>query len=368
MAQEIALAARGAPIGTTADQTNLGHVADRIPNNARTNSTLSPDQKAAVIVRLLEAGPEELPLSTLNTAPLARLVRTMAGMSFVDEATTLATVKEFLAEFDSLALYFQPGIDGALATLDGHVDNDVTAYLSYQPDVEVVIDPWVLAKGLEPPAIAQLISAETPHVAAITLSKLSAGQAAEILAELLPDVADEILQAATTLGHVDAKTVAEIGASIAHAATQSANNGALPGDPIDRIGAMLNFTPGQTRDMLLKRLNNADADIADKIRKVMFTFADIPDRIEVKDVPKLARAVDADILVQALAAGQTSDNDSVEFILANLSKRLTEQLTEEIREVGEVKLKDADAAMNNVIQTIRDLEAQGDITLISLEE
>lgn len=100
----------------------------------------------------------------------------------------------------------------------------------------------------------------------------------------------------------------------------------------------------------------------------MFTFGDIPDRIEIKDVSKLVRAVDNATMATALSGAATSEKETVDFILSNLSKRPSEQLSEEIRELGEVKPKDADAAMNAVVQGIRDLETSGEIMLITPEE
>ncbi|MFT5001651.1 MAG: flagellar motor switch protein FliG, partial [Planctomycetota bacterium] len=70
----------------------------------------------------------------------------------------------------------------------------------------------------------------------------------------------------------------------------------------------------------------------------------------------------------ALAGGQISEKETVDFLFANLSKRLSEQLIEEVGEIGEVKAKDADRSMNAVVQGIRDLESAGELTLISPEE
>ena len=119
---------------------------------------------------------------------------------------------------------------------------------------------------------------------------------------------------------------------------------------------------------MLGALENDDAAMSERVRRIMFTFGDIPDRIEVKDIPKLARAVDNSTLITALAGAEITEKEAAEFILGNLSKRLAEQIREEIRETGEVKVKDADAAMNKLVAGIRELEATGEITLISPEE
>lgn len=327
----------------------------------------SKEQKAAIIVRLLQSNSDGIALTGLNTENLARLVHATASLSFVDEATILGVIQDFLSEIDSLALYFQPGLEGAIETLSSHLNDDVTKELSYTPTPEIPDDPWTEVAALEADVLAAALSDETPQTNAVILSRLAPDKSAEILAELDPQMADATTNAALGIGHVGLRAVADIGGAIACAAKLSGQAGGLPGGAVDRVGAMLNSAPGADRERLLASLEAADQDLAEQVRRIMFTFADIPDRVEIADIPKLVRAVDNDIMVTALAGGKAVEKETVEFIFSNLSKRLSEQLEEEVRETGEVKPKDADTAMNAVIQAVRDLEQSGEITLITPE-
>jgi len=51
-----------------------------------------------------------------------------------------------------------------------------------------------------------------------------------------------------------------------------------------------------------------------------------------------------------------------------MSKRMAEALREEIGELGSVKPRDGEDAMTQVVNAIRQLEAAGEITLITAEE
>ena len=334
---------------------------DRIEN-------LSREQKAAIIIRLLATDSGALPIKGFTSDTMVRLLHAMAGLRFVDEQTTLVVVKEFLSEIDSLALYFKSGLAGAIATLDAYLSPEVREILSASPDPEAPHDPWFLIAGLEAHDLARILAHETPQVCGIVLSKLSASKAAGVLGELDPDLARAATLAAVRIGRVEHDTIHNIGTAIEHAATKLKAKGALTGTPIDRVGAFLNFAPGQSREDMLKNLDAEVPDLAEQVRRVMFTFADIPDRVEIKDVPKLVRAVDNATLVTALAGALISHKGIVDFILENMSKRLSEQLAEEIKELGEVKPKEADIAMNAVVQGIRQLESEGELVLISQEE
>lgn len=329
---------------------------------------LNRHQKAAIIVRLLTDGDVDLPLEKLEQPNMARLTRAMGGLAYVDEATTLTVVHEFLGEFGSLALYFRSGIQGAMERLESYLSQETRRSLVSAPGPEIPNDPWRVLGGTDTDILVRVLSSETPQVNALALSKLPATRAAEVVSALPEAVARSAILAAARIDRITQKTVSEVGTALMGAATRLTRPGALPGTPVDRVGSILNFAPGARREDMLSGLQTADPALADQIRRVMFTFGDIPDRIEIKDVPKLVRAVDNDTLVTALAGSMTSQKDTVDFILANMSKRLADQLSEEVRDIGDVKPADADAAMNAVVAGIRTLEADGELTLISPEE
>jgi flagellar motor switch protein FliG len=337
------------------------------PHPVRTAHPLTPRDKAAIILRLLVGDGTEAPVDGLDAPALANALKAMARLSYVDADTTRRVVQDFLAELDAFALYFHGGIDGAIAALKPLVTDEVRALLADLPP-EPPDDPWDRLAARPADILAHLLAAETPQVVALALSRLGPGRAAELLEALAPDIAREATLAAARLDKVTPATLARIGETLEQAAVRATAAGPLQGTPVDRVGAILNFAPGGTRDALLGSLDAADGDLADRIRRVMFTFADIPDRIEVKDIPKLVRAVPNETMVAALAGAVLTQKDVADFVLSNLSKRLAEQLNEEIAEIGTIKPKDADAAMNAIVQAIRDLESAGEIILISPEE
>jgi flagellar motor switch protein FliG len=68
--------------------------------------------------------------------------------------------------------------------------------------------------------------------------------------------------------------------------------------------------------------------------------------------------------VTALAGAQAGElAPAAEFILANMSKRMAEAIREEMQEAGRVRPRDGEAAMTEVVNAIRRLQAAGEITL-----
>ena len=340
----------------------------RMPVRPRQKPGLSKDQKAAVIVRLLAIDADSLAINGLENTTMTRLVHAMAGLKFVDEQTILEVIQEFLHDINSIHLYFRPGVASAVAALEKYLNPEIKKQLAAKPAVNGSVDPWIEIISLPVDVLASILVKETPQITAIALARLPATVAAEILSGLPTDFGHAVALAAIKTDYVQDSTLAHIGTAISQAAKGLNRTGALDGTPVDRLGAILNFAPGAAREDMLKTLEKSDPDLAEQVRRVMFTFADIPDRVEIKDVPKLVRAADNNTMVTALAGALISQKEAADFILTNLSKRLADQLSEEVRELGDVKPKDADTAMNAVVQGVRELEKSGELTLISPEE
>jgi flagellar motor switch protein FliG len=201
------------------------------------------------------------------------------------------------------------------------------------------------------------------------LSKLPVPRAAELLGKMPGPRARRTAYAVSQTNAIDPETVRRIGASLV-AQLDAEPARAFDTGPVQRVGAILNVAAAQIRDDVMKGLEETDAGFADLVRKAIFTFVHIPRRVAARDIPKVIRMVDQPTLVTALTAAalRPETNEGVEFFLANMSQRMAQGLREEMGARGRVKEKEAEDAMNTVVNAIRELEAGGELALISEEE
>jgi flagellar motor switch protein FliG len=320
-------------------------------------------QKAAIIVRLLLAEGGNLSLQALPDTLQAALTEQIGAMRSVDRATLRVVVEEFVTRLDAVGLSFPGGIERALDLLDGHISPAAASELRRQRAASAKTDPWDRIAALGSEQLLQVLNDESVEIGAVMLSKLAVTRAAELLGQLAGDRARRLAYAVGKTAHINPDTVRQIGQSLI-GQLSIAPARAFDTDPEERVGAILNISPAQTRDEVLAGLSEDDAEFAERVRKAIFTFADIAARIEGRDVPKITRGVDQAVLVTALAAA-TSEKDaaSAEYILANLSQRMAATLREEMAARGAVKTRDADAAQTAIVAAIRDLQAAGEIVL-----
>jgi flagellar motor switch protein FliG len=217
--------------------------------------------------------------------------------------------------------------------------------------------------------ILPLMLNESIEVGAVILSKLPVPKAAELLGKMPGPRAQRTAYAVSQTNGIDPDTVRRIGAALV-AQLDAEPPRAFDTGPVQRVGAILNVAAAATREDVMKGLTETDASFAEAVRRAIFTFVHIPRRINARDVPKIIRIVEQSVLVTALTAASTKADmaEGVEFFLANMSQRMAQGIREEMAARGRVKDKDAEAAMNAVVGAIRELEASGELVLISEEE
>ena len=330
---------------------------------------LTPRAKAAIIVRYLLTEGAALPIASLPEQMQAALAEQMGQMRLVDRATLDDVVGEFLSELESVGLAFPGGIEGALNMMDGHISQSAATRLRRMAGATAKGDPWERIVTLPVERLLPILTDEAVEVGAVMLSKLPVARAADLLGKLPGDRARRVAYAVSMTGNVDPETVRRIGHALL-AELDNQPSRAFETAPVQRVGAILNVSPALTRDDVLRGLEAEDAAFAAEVRKAIFTFVHIPDRVPPRDMPKITRLVEQAQLVTAFAGAQGKPGleAAAEFILANISQRLAQGLREEMAARGKIKDKDADEAMNAIVNAIRGLEASGEITLIQREE
>ena len=334
----------------------------------RAPRALTRREKAAVIVRLLLAEGDAIDLSRLPEDHQTALTETIGALKVVDRATLMSVVREFHEDLQSVGLAFPGELDRALDLLDGKISPTAADRLRRKADRAVGSDPWERLAGVPSDHLLKILDEESTEVCAVLISKLPVGRGAELLARLPGERARRVAHSVSLTESIDPETVRRIGAALVLQLTNLPQR-AFRGDSASRVGALLNHASAATRESLLDGLEVEDAGFAEQVRKAIFTFVHIPERIAPRDVPLVTRGVEQPVLITALAGCNTPETAAVrDFILSNISQRLAETMREDIAAMGKVRERKAEEAMTAVITAIRALEEAGTLTLTMPDE
>ena len=329
---------------------------------------LTQRQKAAVIVRLLLAEGTQLPLDRMPEDLQAELTSEMANLRLIDRDTLRATIEEFAAALDQIGLHFPGTLAGALGLLEPHISPATAARLRREAGVAARGDPWERIAGLAPERLAAVLEEESIEVGAVLLAKLETKRAADLLTRLPGARARALSYAVSRTGSVEPETVRRIGLALA-SQLDTEPVSAFPEGPVKKVGSILNATPTATRNDVLEGLAEADAAFAEEVRRAIFTFANIPSRIGARDISRVVKAVEPEMLQLALAAAAQYDElqEALEYVLDNMSKRMADALRDEIAEMGAPPGEAGEAAMADFIAEIRRMSDEGELLLLSDE-
>ena len=331
-------------------------------------AALNRAEKAAIILGVLGSEAAASLLEQLDEACHRNFASAMARLERVDAETATAVIREFLAELEASEMKISGGLERAREMLQDFMNEATLDRILDDAEQPSIHNVWQKLVKVDDGALADFLDREHPQTAAVVVNRLAPDHAARVLGRLPQDKACEIVMGLTRASGLAPTVVEAIGASVSRDFLANQRQDGRKYTPADRIGAIMNYAAGDVRQTVLAFLGRADATLLTQVRSRMFTFQDIPERIEKRDVTAIVRAVPNDVLLQALAGAADNAPETRDFLLANISSRVSEQLREDLSEMGPVKVRVAEEAQTGIIKAIRDLETVGTLKLIELED
>jgi flagellar motor switch protein FliG len=211
----------------------------------------------------------------------------------------------------------------------------------------------------DPQQLAKFIHSEHPQTIALVLSHLSPLQAAGLLFSLPPELRADVSMRMANLDQISPEIISKIAGVIGAKlkALGEVSREAYGG--VRAVSEMFNRLDSNTSKDILDHMERNDPTLVETIRHLMFVFEDLLllDRGAIKE---LLAKVDRKLLTIALKG--TSDQLK-NHMLAAMSQRGAEMLREDIDGLGPIKIKEVEAAQQQIIALVRQLEGEGSINL-----
>jgi len=333
-------------------------------------TNLTRKRKAALIVQMLLNAGGKIELRSLPEHLQETLAMELSAIRLVDRETVNAVAEEFIQLLEAVGLSAPGGPTAAIDALSDVISPDLVSRLRAKFGAGGKGDAWPQILELDVEDIVSIMATESVEICAVTLSKLPVEKAAAVLTKLPGEQARAITFAVSQTADISSDAIARIGAALVEDHCKPKVS-AFEKTPVDRVGAILNSSPSLTREDVLEGLDSQDERFAKDVRKAIFTFADIPMRLNASDVPAVIRIVNADMLSVALAAALNDEaplQEAAEFILSNISQRMATSMREEAAERGTIKKQVAEDAMNAVTSAIRAQVDAGEISFADPDE
>ncbi len=214
-------------------------------------------------------------------------------------------------------------------------------------------------RRFDPQQLARLLHKEHPQTIALVLSHLSASQAAALLASLPPELRADVALRMAKLDQISPEVVQKIGAVIGQKMRALGEVSRETYGGVQAVAEILNQLDVNTSKDILEKIEEVNAGLAEEIRNLMFVFEDLL-LLSQEAIREILARVDRRLLTIALKG--TSDKLK-EHIMSCMSQRGAEMLREDMEALGPVKIREVEAAQQQIIAVVRQLEAEGVISL-----
>lgn len=211
----------------------------------------------------------------------------------------------------------------------------------------------------DPQQLAKFIHNEHPQTIALVLSHLNGSQAASLLMSLPSGLRSDVARRMASLDQISPEIILKIAGVIGQKLKALGEFSRESYGGVRAVAEVLNRLDSSSSREILETIEKQDTNLAETIRHLMFVFEDLLllDPLGLKEV---LGKVDRKILTVALKGTSEQLRNNV---LGSLSQRGAEMLREDMDALGPIKIKEVEAAQQQIIAVVRQLENEGVISL-----
>ncbi|MBE7545426.1 MAG: flagellar motor switch protein FliG [Bryobacteraceae bacterium] len=322
---------------------------------------LTGAQKAAVLmVSLGEHTGAEI-LKHLDEDEVASIGKEVARLSSLSSEDAETTLEEFYTMSMAQDYVLKGGFEYARKMLIS----------AFGPEsAKKILDRLVKALGSEaasfdalqkadPQQLAKFIHSEHPQTIALILSHLNSSQAAGLLFSLPADLRADVSLRMANLDQISPEIISKIAGIIGQKLKALGEMSRESYGGVRAVSEMFNRLDSGSSKEILDTIEQRDPNLAETIRHLMFVFEDLL-LIDQGGIKELLGRIDRKVLTIALKG--TSDQLKSHFLQC-MSERGAEMLREDMDALGPIKIKEVEAAQQQIIAIVRQLEAEGVVNL-----
>ena len=320
---------------------------------------LSLVQRVAIVMLALGEETSGEVMKYLTDREVEEITEALATLKNVSADVMDKVLEEFEAGLMAGNWVSQGGVDFARQALERAVGPRKAQEILDRISSTVTSGFYIL-RNVPADQIAPFISHEHPQSIALILSQLDADQASGILTQLPERMQPDVAYRIATMENIAPNVLKEMEMSLEETLKDMLGGNQDAGGP-KVVADMLNLTGSSVEKNVLDNMENMDPNTAESVRNLMFVFEDIL-KLSDREIQILLREVDQKDLVIAL---KSSSEELKEKVLGNMSDRVRQFVTEEMDFTGPMRLSEVEEVQLRIVQMVRQLEEQGQITILS---
>lgn len=321
---------------------------------------LTGKQKAAIL--LISLGPEVSArvFKHLKEDEIESVSLEIAGQRSISAEVKEKVLYEFYQIYQAQQYITSGGIEYAKEILERALGTNKAMEILGRLTASMQVRPFDFVRKADPNQLLSFISQEHPQTIALIMAYLQPEQASVVLGSLPPERQAEVTRRIALMDRTSPEVLREVERVLERKLSSIASQDFTAAGGVESVVEVLNRVDRTTEKKIMETLAIQDPALAEEIKKRMFLFEDIAS-LDMRAIQRVLR--DVDLNRDLPLALKVASDDVKKKILANVSKRAQQNVTEAMEILGPVRLKDVEEAQTKIVNVIRRLEEQGEIVV-----
>jgi flagellar motor switch protein FliG len=320
---------------------------------------LSGRQKAAVLVVALGEERAGKIFSHLAESEIEALSLEIAKARKVSADTRTDVVVEAVETVLADAYIAEGGVDFARAVLERSLGQERADEIVNRLTAAIERRPFEFLRRTPAEQIHMFLRNESPQTVALVVANLHTNLAAAVLGQLPADEQPEVAARIAAMNETRPEVIQRVEAVMRQKLSNVISQDYAVAGGVKSLADILNHSDRPTERNVLDQLAESNAELAEEIRLLLFTFEDVV-TLDDRSIQLVLKEVDQKDLAVALrgVAPEVSGR-----IYKNMSERGAELLREEIEFQPPQRRRVVEEAQGRIVGVVRRLEESGAIVI-----
>lgn len=334
---------------------------------------VTPSQRAAVVIAMLGANAAKPIVDKLDDAALAKVVKALESISFLDHSQLAEIVIDFIMHLRASEGALRGGPERSREILSDIADPNRVNLLFGAPVEEekqevveqVDKDVWTRLQERKPEQIAAYLARLNPNLVSMVLRKLDVSVTSDILCHMEDEKAQPVLGYLVNKPDADPAIDSVIERMIEMEFLNAEEEISQEGGAahLEAVGELLSLLPSARRDNLVDFLKSEHEGKLESIQQSMFTVEGLPELLPRAVVPTVFREIDSQEMMRFLASLKGAQDAVSEYMLSNISSRMAEQLRDELSDAPTPSAEEIDSIHREFLSKLMTMKRRGVIEL-----
>ncbi|MCS7272894.1 MAG: flagellar motor switch protein FliG [Fimbriimonadales bacterium] len=320
---------------------------------------LTGKQKAAIVIVALGTEIAAKVLPHLNETEVEEISLEIARLGSVPAEVRQQVIREFYEICLAQNLALEGGIDHARELLERAYGTEKAAQIIEKLTRALQLLPFDSIKRVHPSQLSTFLQDEHPQTIALVLAYLEPQAAAQVLSNLPPELRPEVAERLATMGSTPPEVIRRVESVLQRKLSSIASQELTAAGGVKSLVEVLQWVDRNTERTIMDYLTDNNPELAEEVRKLMFTFEDL---LQLDD--RAIQQVLKEVEMKELALALKGASDALkEKIFRNMSERAVNMLKEELEFMGPVRVRDVEEAQQRIVSIVRRMEEAGEIVI-----